>query len=1443
MIQRIGFSATLSVPATVHAGIHRGRQKLRSSMLFSMAAIVTLSVSSVAYEWGTNPGDGSPDDPYQISTAEQLISIGSDPDMLDKCFILANDIVFDPNNDPAHVFAEAVIAPDTDNTNSTYEGIAFTGALNGNGYVVRNLTIDDGGVNNDYLGLFGYITRGTVHNLGIENASVSGGDKSEYLSGLCGYNNFGRISNCYVEGVVNGYRNIGNVCGFNFGSVSNCYASGSISGYVDLGGLCGRNSGIIINCYTRGNAKGTDTLGGLCGHLDSDGVINNCYAITNLEGTGSNIGSLVGYVGSWVNGQGSINNCYFLDTAGTDNGHGTPLTDAELKVESSYLGWDFKNESGNGTGEIWTIPEGGYAELTVLDDSFTEHEFEGEGTFTEPYWLYDAADLGAIWQKPYSHYRLENDIDLAGVSFSTSVATVFGGTFDGNGYVIRNLNFNGGSYLGLFGWLSGEVRNLGIFNGSVISGDDSHFLGSLCGRNDYGRIINCYSNASVMGGTTVGGLAGQNYGGSLLNCYATGSVAGQWDSGGLLGSNYGIVSNCNSTGTVAGKDNVGGLVGTNYDALSNCYSSGSVNGSERIGGLVGQNRYGLILGCYSTALVGGNEDVGGLIGIDYGATSNCFAAGDVTGGKEVGGFVGFSFSSIMNCYSTGRVTGNSGVGGFMGGGSYLCDVINCFWDVEKSGQTRGILATGLTTTEMHEADIFINVGWDFINESDNGMGETWHIPDDGGCPELSFFSKDAPIMLEGAGTKAEPYLIGTAEELCMVKWFPTGSFFKQIANIDLSGMCFSEAVVGVFNGMFEGNGHTISNLEINGGGFLGLFGYLGNRSQINDAHLENVTITSPGNSVAGLAGYSEGDLFDCSAKVSITGGLYIDFLGGLVGYNNRGTVSMCFADGSVTGGKGAYHSGGLMGRNHYGEVSNCYATGSVAGGEGVGGLIGYNWGGTVKDCFATNTVSGAGSSKYLGGLAGRNYNGTIQKCFATGSVTGEDHVGGLVGNNGGGIVTDCYATGSVQGIGSSYCAGGLVGENNGFVSTCYSTGTVTGRYYVNGLVGTGPSVNNSFWDVETSGIGSSGSSNYGAVGKTTAELYDIETFLVAGWDFVGESANGTKEIWDIDEGTAYPSLWWEVISNTEPTAQAGEDVDVYAGAGGVAEVALDGSGSSDPDGDELGYLWSWVVEGQVRTAAGDKPVIELPRGEYVITLVVDDGSEDSLPDELVAKVLNVVPVADAGQDITTHAWIDGVAEVALDGSGSSDDNGDELSYRWLLDGDEIAVGVRPLVELPVGEHLIELVVWDGWDEASDAVVVEVVGPMEASVRVVPRVINRKSRGRSVLAVMQLPEGMESSDIDQGYGVVFEPGGVEARLWRVLVDEGERSLFAMFDRDKVIDAMGGEGDAEVNVVCRLVSGRYLYGADKIKVIDNGKGPKRQVRGRRERKKEAPAGKAR
>jgi hypothetical protein len=136
--------------------------------------------------------------------------------------------------------------------------------------------------------------------------------------------------------------------------------------------------------------------------------------------------------------------------------------------------------------------------------------------------------------------------------------------------------------------------------------------------------------------------------------------------------------------------------------------------------------------------------------------------------------------------------------------------------------------------------------------------------------------------------------------------------------------------------------------------------------------------------------------------------------------------------------------------------------------------------------------------------------------YCTGVVSGDKHVGGLIGYNG-----------------------------DGLIGTSYSIAIVIGNEDVGGLVGgyirlVPDMISASFWDAETSGVTSMcGGTDIAAggcddtFGLTKAEMQTAATFLEAGWDFIGETDNGTEDIWWILEGQDYPRLWWELIEGDE----------------------------------------------------------------------------------------------------------------------------------------------------------------------------------------------------------------------------------------------------------------------------------------------------------------------
>ncbi len=379
--------------------------------------------------------------------------------------------------------------------------------------------------------------------------------------------------------------------------------------------------------------------------------------------------------------------------------------------------------------------------------------------------------------------------------------------------------------------------------------------------------------------------------------------------------------------------------------------------------------------------------------------------------------------------------------------------------------------------------------------------------------------------LPGSGTEGDPYLIEDladfdvfADSVNAATYWASGVYTKLACGPNLAGRTYTTAVIAPdtpdstggfdgtpFTGVFDGDGHVVSNITIDTAGasndYLGLFGAIdGSSGEVKDLGMQNI---------------------------NITGGDTAALLGGLCGYNN-GTISNCYAGVSVTERGGSWRLGGLVGENR-GDVSNCYSTGDVEGRSAVGGLVGKNLG-SVSDCYSTSDVSG---NDVVGGLVGEDW-GSISNCYSTGSVTvsGESrYVGGLVGQSHG-SVSDCYSTSDVSG---NHFVGGMVGDNSGSISNCYSTGDVEGQGAVGGLVGwNNDTITYSFWDTDTQthGVTESIGVNEGTVtnvlGLPTAQMQIRITFADTDWDFTYESTNGTADIWRMCvDGVSYPQFAWE----------------------------------------------------------------------------------------------------------------------------------------------------------------------------------------------------------------------------------------------------------------------------------------------------------------------------
>jgi len=519
------------------------------------------------------------------------------------------------------------------------------------------------------------------------------------------------------------------------------------------------------------------------------------------------------------------------------------------------------------------------------------------------------------------------------------------------------------------------------------------------------------------------------------------------------------------------------------------------SGGKHVGGLVGHLASGTLIACYVTGSITGTENVGGLVGLhDSGSITTGYAAGSVAGSRDVGGLVGhLTAGTITACYATALVSGTSSVGGLVG---HLTagTIESCFWDIQTSGQSISAGGIGKTTTQMKIQSTYTDAGWDFTS-ADGNLADWWMPVDN--YPRL-------PWELTyggGRGTPDDPYQIWTAEQLNTIGLNPADftKHFKLMADIDMAAYTGSRhniigSALAIFTGTFDGNGYRISSLTIDAASQsnVGLFGVIGIGSRIHNLSIDNVNIIGA-NSVGSVAASNMG-----------------------------GTITACHAAGLVSG---AYNVGILTGLNDSGLITACSASGSVSGTGHIGGLVGRNKSGLVETCYAAGSVSGTNA---IGGLAGANYSGTIRNCYAISSVAGtSSFIGGLSGYNNKGILTHCYSTGPVGQTGIQ--VGGLIGWNS-----LDSTATAC------------------FWDTQTSGMANpvGGGSAGGITGNTTSDMQQSPTFGNAGWDFIGESNNGTNDYWRLRcDGSSYPQFNWQPLPAADLTCPEGitlEDLMVCA---------------------------------------------------------------------------------------------------------------------------------------------------------------------------------------------------------------------------------------------------------------------------------------------------------
>lgn len=557
-----------------------------------------------------------------------------------------------------------------------------------------------------------------------------------------------------------------------------------------------------------------------------------------------------------------------------------------------------------------------------------------------------------------------------------------------------------------------------------------------------GNIIGC--SATYGGGVHIDGESGKfsMSGGSIAGCVASNSGGGVRASGTFKMSGNAVIRSC--TAESATQFVFGGGVYVNSSSSFEMSDTAIIKGCQAISNSSYSSNGGGVYVSTSSSFAMSNEakiedckaisnsfksSNGGGVFLANGTSltlsgnaviQNCTATNSVNSGEAYGGGVRAFYvreitlegsASIAGCtaangsglYITGSTTPGYGIlyanGGSVDGDVVLGDTTEGPCTITGSGRTLFNGKVTVTPGSTIESGIFN--GEVINNGTITGGVFTGTVSNNGTIT-------GNPALITGSGTVTDPYQINTAAGL---KWFrdkvndaktkeETKICAVLTADIDLKNEEWTPIGIGngtrngvpidfPYSGTFDGNGHTISGLNVNYGDKNGgLFCY------VKSATIKNLT-------VAGSVTYSSGD-----------GIAY----GGIVGYADSSTIENCTNRCTVTGN---WYAGGIVGWSADSDIIGCANFGNISSPFRSGGICGIVIGqvdaagidATIRDCYNVGMVSG----KYAGGITGHSDSSDIDiliaNCYNVGSLHGSTNTGEIIGDLSGPTCTtidNCY---------------------------------------------------------------------------------------------------------------------------------------------------------------------------------------------------------------------------------------------------------------------------------------------------------------------------------------------------------------------------------------------------------------------------------------------------
>lgn len=310
-----------------------------------------------------------------------------------------------------------------------------------------------------------------------------------------------------------------------------------------------------------------------------------------------------------------------------------------------------------------------------------------------------------------ANYELVSDIDMEGFNFEVFWSRLekirirdnktlhFNGTFNGNGYTLKNITLEEISglkeHFGFFPVIGPNgkfinthiqnikakglkkigficARNFGLISNIIISGDIETITetGGITYYNDTtGIISDIYADLNINSITKIGGIAHINHG-QIKNVFTNGSIVGKSNIGGIVYENYGTISDSESSVKILGRDKIGGIASLNKEVIRNTKFEGSIIASNYIGGIAYYNDKLLEKVETENVSILALENVGGVVAINTGEVEKSSFDGKITADEFIGGVCSANYGVISNSYATGQINGVDYLGGICSRNSY-----------------------------------------------------------------------------------------------------------------------------------------------------------------------------------------------------------------------------------------------------------------------------------------------------------------------------------------------------------------------------------------------------------------------------------------------------------------------------------------------------------------------------------------------------------------------------------------------------------------------------------------------------------------------------------------------------------------------------------------------------------------------------------------------------